>query len=222
MNGNLSPHFCDRCGRHLSDTGFCEACDQSKELSSPLAAIVIRAMRSKPDGKLSQVRQKIEQRMKNASDIKIALVDVSASMGESIGCLKMTKHDHLCIALRSVRRYYPDLQVIAFNGTVQSLAQDEDPPPPCGGTDMARALEMAARLRPQKTVIISDGLPDNESDARQEAAAITGTVDTIYCGPDGHPAIEFLRSLAHDTGGISVVWHGMQDTLGRQIVGLIG
>ncbi|HLK50590.1 MAG TPA: hypothetical protein VKT49_20760 [Bryobacteraceae bacterium] len=66
-----------------------------------------------------------------------------------------------------------------------------------GSTDLAGGFRFIEGWPPRQTIVISDGLPD---DARA-AAAITGSIDTIYCGHDGDAAIEFLRRLSRDSGG---------------------
>ena len=193
----------------------------SQEIVSPLADIVRKAMESKNSGKVQELREAEQKRldlaakrMKGASSEILIVADISGSMEESIGGLSVTKHQHLEIALADIRRTHPSAKVIVFNSFVQ-LFTGTKVPCPTGATNLAGALEFAQSFRPKKTVIISDGLPDDEQAAKKEAGKLTGVVDTIYCGPDGHPAIEFLRSLSNSTGGISVEWDGRMDALGR-------
>lgn len=192
----------------------------SEEISSPLANIIKAAMSSKPNGPLAEIRAKLEKRTERASDVTVVLADCSGSMFESIGALQMTKYDHLQVALKDVLRFHPGIRVVAFNSGVQEV-KGGLLPMPVGGTDLAGALKHAARWKPKKTIIISDGIPDNEPAAVREADRMTGMIDTIYCGPDAHPAIEFLRSLSRDTGGVSIVWDGHRSELSSNIRGLI-
>lgn len=193
----------------------------SNEITSPLADIVRKAMEGKTSGKVQQLREAeqkrleiVAKRMKRANQEILIVADLSGSMGEPIGDLNLTKHQHLEIALADVRKTHPAAKIIVFSSTHQ-LFTGAKLPPPAGGTNLAGALHFASTFRPQKTIIISDGIPDNEVTAKQEADKITGVIDTIYCGPDGHPAIQFLRSLSHFTGGISIEWDGRMDALGN-------
>lgn len=192
----------------------------SNEISSPLADIVKKALESKGSGKVQKLREAeqkrlaiAQKRMKGASKDVLIVADLSGSMSESIGGLNVTKHRHLEIALADVRKTHPLAKVIIFNGGAQ-LFTGTQLPEPAGGTNLAGALQFASQHKPQKTIIISDGLPDNEVAAKEQADKLTGVVDTIYCGPDGHPAIEFLRSLSHATGGVSIEWDGCMEALG--------
>jgi hypothetical protein len=83
-----------------------------------------------------------------------------------------------------------------------------------GGTNLAGALEVAARRKPRKTIVISDGLPDSEIAALEAAERMTGAIDTIYCGPDEHPAVQFLQKLSRQTGGREVTWDGRHEISG--------
>jgi hypothetical protein len=193
----------------------------SNEITSPLADIVRKAMESKTTGKVQDLREAEQKRlaiaakrMKGAGKDVLIVADLSGSMGESIGGLNVTKHRHLEVALEDVRKTHPAAKVIIFNSSAM-LFTGSKLPSPDGGTNLAFALQLAQTFKPQKTIIISDGLPDDGVSAKREADKITGVVDTIYCGPDGHPAIEFLRSLSHATGGVSIEWDGRLDALGN-------
>lgn len=95
-------------------------------------------------------------------------------------------------------------------------------PIPCGGTPLDLAIQAAVALKPRKTIIISDGLPDSPEACVAGIEALTGAVDTIYCGPDADPAVQFLRSLARAGAGTHVTWDGYrQASLGNAIRGLL-
>jgi hypothetical protein len=207
-----SEEYCPKCGNRMPP--------ESTEIASPLASIVRKAMQSKAKGPVAEQRAKYEARMKNASDEILIVADLSGSMYESIGGLAVAKYEHLKIALADIRRSYSKVRVIIFNSACEEWNRT-DLPMPNGCTDLGGALKFASRFKPRKTIIISDGLPDNEQEAQDAADKITGEVDTIYCGPDGHPAIQFLRSLAHSTGGVALNWDGYRTELASNIRGLL-
>lgn len=179
-------------------------------LTSPLADIIRRAAESKPLPRT----EKITKRFRNASAEVVCLLDYSGSMTDLVGHSGMSKHQHLVIALADVLQSNPKVRLIAFGTNVRNgkeVWEAKDPSglgSPAGGTPLHKALQFARQYRPRKTIIISDGLPDCERSAEQEADQLTGAIDTIYCGPDGHPALQFLRKLAKDSGGTSVHWDG--------------
>jgi hypothetical protein len=75
-----------------------------------------------------------------------------------------------------------------------------------GGTDLAHVLKFIqpADNTSIKLILISDGEPDNESDALRIAGQFKSKIDTIYCGPESGSGRDFLRRLAAATGGVSV------------------
>jgi len=225
---------CGNCHRNSTAESFCSECGErilpkqaeapspgGGQIASPLSDIIKRAMSAKASGGVvSEARLKYEQRLKGASEEIIVVADLSGSMLETIGGLNVTKHEHLRIALDDIKKNYPKVRVVVFNSTHQEWKKGVLPSPG-GGTDLARALAFADQWKPKKTIIISDGLPDDEQAARVAALALTGVVDTIYCGPDGHPAIDFLRSLSERTCGTPIAWNGMRTQLAANIRGLL-
>lgn len=147
------------------------------------------------------------------------MCDCSGSMEDPIGSLNLSKFDHLMIALRDIYQTYPKIRVVAFSSRAKVLPEGAYPPHPraCslgGGTNLAEGLLAVEKFKPRKTIVISDGIPDSEDQALQAAQQITGAIDTIYCGPDSHPAIQFLHQLARSTGGMSATWDGFRELSG--------
>lgn len=182
----------------------------SNELSHALLSVIQQASESDVIGP-NAIRAK---RMADASNELIVLADVSGSMSDVIGSSGMSKHHHLGIALADVRKYHPEAKVLAFASSARFLtAKDSRLPQPGSmlgfGTNLANALREAATLKPRKTIVISDGLPDDESAALAEAAQITGIIDTIS-GWINSPTINYstsakrcarsLRSEIHSSG----------------------
>lgn len=172
------------------------------EVASPLRDIIRRAAERKVEGPAAKMRL----RMDNASDAVVVLADISDSMRDLIGNANLTKYQHLQIALEDVMTAFPKIRLVVFGSYPKEVAKL--PPQPSGSTNLAGALEMAAEWKPRKTIVISDGLPDNGDAAIAAADKMTGAIDTIYCGPDAHPAVQFLQRLAKSTGGQQVTWDG--------------
>ena len=223
---------CGNCHRNSTAESFCSECGErilpkqaeapssgGGQIASPLSDVIKRAMSAKPQGVVAEAKQKVAKRMEKASGEMLVVCDLSGSMAEGIGGLSVSKYEHLEIALEDIRKAFPKVRVVGFNSTVKEIKGKL--PPPGGGTDLAGALKFAGKFRPAKTIIISDGIPDNEHLATCEADTLTGIIDTIYCGPDGHPAIEFLRSLSRLAGGTSLAWDGFQSQLSANIRGLL-
>ncbi len=190
-----------------------------QEVISPLAQIIRRAAESKADGPIANARK----RLADASDEVVLLLDVSSSMGDYVGTFAMRKCDHLAVALKDVLMYHPKIRIITFGMLVNELDDPARLPAPAGGTPMAKALSVAQKYKPRKTIIVTDGMPtDGEENVRAAAQRLTGVIDAVYCGHDGHKAAEFLQSLCRDTGGTQMTWDGYKGEIGSHIRGLIG
>ncbi len=138
----------------------------------------------------------------SASDIGAAVVilcDVSSSMaGERINRLKE--------ALRSLWATMPRCRLLAFSFRVWPIESPETMPEPSGNTALHLALEEARLLRPAKTIVISDGKPDDAETAINVASRIPGIIDIVFVGSDGdRSAIQFMNRLARVGGGRVVV-----------------
>ena len=191
----------------------------------PLLDIVSRAAKAKAVGPAAKLRE----RFVAAGNETIALCDVSPSMDDLVGSTHHSKFEHLAAALRDLLKGFPNLIIVAFSSTAArvDIASFEahastrrgggySSLPGCsiGGTCMGLAIEyVAANWKPQKTILISDGLPDNENYALAAIEHLTGSVDTIYCGPDADPAVAFLRSLSRAGIGTHVTWDGASELL---------
>lgn len=171
----------------------------SNALTNPLAGIVAAAAKNLPAK--SGVVADHKQRIATGADVVI-LADTSASMFENAG--RRRKIDILSEALATIRADLPSAATIAFDSLPRRLTLHDALPAPSGGTALHLAIDEATKLRPRKTVIITDGQPDNERQAIASAAKLSGTIDVIYCGDDSDTrAIDFLRRLA--AGGTIVV-----------------
>ncbi|CAM5418714.1 hypothetical protein ATER59S_02359 [Aquamicrobium terrae] len=173
----------------------------SKALTNPLAGIVAAAAKNLPakSGAVAEHRQRIA----TGADVVI-LADTSGSMAEAAG--RRRKIDILSEAMAAVRADLPSAATIAFDSLPRHLGPQEALPAPGGGTALHTAITEAARLRPRKTIVITDGQPDSEPQAIAAAGKLSGTIDVIFCGNDSDTrAIDFLRRLAAAAGGTIIV-----------------
>lgn len=194
----------------------------SSELSHALLSVLQKAAETQVEGPASARAR----RMKNAGSDVVVLADLSGSMQDVIGSSGLPKYHHLKIALDDVMKYHPTVRVVAFADNIRLIKSVSELPKAGGvlgtGTGLAQAIRYASkRWKPRKTIIISDGLPNDEDDALEASQAITGQVDAIYCGPDNHPAVKFLASLTKACGGESHVWDGYRGEIASHIRGLL-
>ena len=170
----------------------------ANEIARPLAAVVAAARRTLPAaGEIARRHERIAA----AGDTEVILADVSGSMAEQLehGARKI---DVLQAALDRVRPDWPSAIVIAFATLPQRCAGPL--PDPGGNTALHLALAEAERLRPRRTLVIADGRPDDAGAALRAADHLTGTLDTLYIGPDHDiTAVGFMRDLARRGGGRS-------------------
>lgn len=148
--------------------------------------------------KFEENKKRLDARMVGATNRSVLLCDTSGSMNEKAG--RARKIDTLRQALGFV---WPDVtsagpsSIVAFDSVPVMVASPADIGEPGSSTALHLALEMAARHKPSRTIVLTDGHPDSEDAALAAAALLTGRIDVIYIGPDGDKeAIAFLRRLA--------------------------
>jgi hypothetical protein len=184
----------------------------------PIAALIAQAAQAPPPPP-PPPRLKATKATKAAP--VVVLLDTSGSMAETAdgGLLRIeVLREALEWALQAVQAH-PIL--IAFSSTPKKIASPRDLPVPSGGTALEKALAMAGAKGPAKTIVISDGEPDDADVALAAAAVISGSIDTIYCGPDdGVEAKAFLKALARIGKGSYTAAQG-RPALGAAIRGLL-
>lgn len=191
------------------------------EVASPLANIIRKAAEKQVEGPVAKLRKRFTE----ASGQVFLLCDVSYSMNDFVGNGSMRKCEALQIAVDDVLKHHPKIRVVAF-GSIPLELGPNDRMPQAGtslgsGTDLALALECIRPYKPRKTIIITDGMPDDEDAAEEAAEQLTGAIDTIYCGPEEHPAIHFLKGLAKKYAGTShMVFDGYRE-ISETIRGLL-
>ena len=163
---------------------------------NPLQGLIAAAAKGTPvTGTVAKHKARTDAAERPAS-LRVVVADVSWSMSESAGA--STK-----IAL--LREALPGQlfdKLIAFATRPVEVATAEQLPPPCGSTALHLALDHAATWSPGRTLVISDGQPDNETEALAVAERISGVIDTLYVGPENDAAaIAFMRKLARSGSG---------------------
>jgi hypothetical protein len=124
----------------------------------------------------------------------VFLLDVSGSMNEKVG--KERKIDHL----RDVMSSYPNANKFCFSDDVYNK---QNIPEPNGSTNLAKGFRYLqnTEFKAKRVVLVSDGEPDNESSALNEANKLFVPVDIIYIGDKGSRGERFMERLASSTGG---------------------
>ena len=137
----------------------------------------------------------------------VTIVDVSGSMGQEDSRGGKSRYEVACKELANIQRGRPGkVAVIAFSDRAEFCP---------GGVPgfMGNKTNLAAALRFGKLadvpgisiIVISDGEPDNETEAFSIAKTFKNSISTIYVGPEERPTgREFLSRLALSTGGRTV------------------
>lgn len=168
----------------------------STAIANPLQLLIDQAGKAKSTGEVSRLRQ----RQTSAGSAVLILADVSTSMDGLIGSKR--KIEILREALSSIWPTAEETHLIGFSSLPIHLPDPQSIPTPSGSTALHLAIESAKSFSPSRTVIISDGRPDDEMAAIAATDTLTGQIDVIYCGPeDDTQAILFLQRLARRTGG---------------------
>jgi hypothetical protein len=90
-------------------------------------------------------------------------------------------------------QYY---KMFTFDNVCRPLESPESLTCSNGGTNLADGLKQIANLNPSKTIVISDGVPNDEGAAIAEAEKVSGVISTVYIGDDDKSAIAFMRRLS--------------------------
>lgn len=138
---------------------------------------------------------RIQLRLNGGGVGQVVLADVSSSMSEMAG--ERTKSQ----VLRDALAEHHAARIVAFASSA-NVVDVASLPAPCGGTALHLGLDLAATLRPARTLVISDGRPDDEEKAFRAADSLPGVIDVLYVGPaDDTRAIQFMQRLARAGAG---------------------
>jgi hypothetical protein len=130
--------------------------------------------------------------------VYVILADASGSMHEIMRNLEKATRD----ALRSI----PGSRAFLWAEWTTEFQQRDKFEANVGGyTHLAQAIRAIEPLRPEKTIVISDGMPDDVATALQESDRLTGAIDTLLlyrANGSWHGASrEFMEALARRSGG---------------------
>jgi Mg-chelatase subunit ChlD len=151
--------------------------------------------------------------MSTSRDLAIDLTDSARDVGAAVvilcdisGSMLGERINRLRDALKTLWEEMPRCRIFGFNYRVHLIESPDRIPTPSGNTALHLALEHAYSLRPAKTIVISDGHPDDAEAAINAASKIPGIIDIAFVGSDGdRPAIQFMKRLARVGGGRVVV-----------------
>lgn len=182
--------------------------------SAPLRDLIRRAAERKPETSIVETeRRKLhekailraERTKRSTVGIRVLVCDTSGSMSDLVQ--GKTKHEHLMMAVNDCTRTFPGIRIVAFSTTAEIVTTANDIPHPGGGTDLCAGLSVAGELNPERTVVITDGYPNDRARALEAARKMTGIIDVIYCGNDTDAeAIKFMAELADAGCGSQVTW----------------
>ena len=134
----------------------------------------------------------------------VVLFDVSGSMECKDGT-GMTRFERGVEQLKNLQASMPGkIAVVQFADSVQFMPGGVPAMHLSGyGTDLAAGLRFIriADVPEMRFVVISDGAPDSEAMALNEAQKFTEKIDTVYIGSEGGDGLDFLRRLAKASGG---------------------
>lgn len=137
---------------------------------------------------LKQEKKQIQRFSKTLS-----LLDVSGSMGETVG--NERKIDSLRKAIASLpssaRKY-----VFSSNCFPVEII-----PEPQSNTNLAGAFETISSETMNRVILVSDGMPDNPESAISFAKRLQIPVDVLFIGEGESSGEKFMRELSHTTGG---------------------
>ncbi len=144
----------------------------------------------------------------------VVLCDVSGSMGAHDSRDSKSRYQVALEELAALQRSLPGkIGIVAFSG--YALFVPHGAPPLMGAsTDLAGALRFAkvADVPDMRFFVISDGEPDDATEALAVASTYLNRIDTIFVGDETHPCGRaFLEQLAAASGGQSTTADRVQE-----------
>jgi len=138
----------------------------------------------------------------------VILVDISGSMDQHDARGGQSRFDVAQEELARLQGTMPGkLAIIAFSHDTLFVPSGSLPGTQ-GTTNLAGALKFARAadsIPDMRFVVISDGEPDDERAALDEARLFNNRIDTVYVGPESGGGLKFLQRLASLKGGKNMV-----------------
>lgn len=133
----------------------------------------------------------------------IVIVDTSGSMAAFDNGNTASRYERACSELAKIQNDMPGkIAVLSFSDDVMFCPSGK-PWDFSATTRLDRALAFArvADVADMKFIVISDGQPDDEQGALNEARKYKNKIDTIFIGKEGDEGQRFLAKLAQASGG---------------------
>lgn len=137
----------------------------------------------------------------------ICICDTSGSMDSCDSRGGRSRYDVELEELAGLQRRMPGKIAVLSFSTTTMFCPGGQPDMLGGGTNLAGALDFArvADVPGMRFVVISDGVPDSQSEALAAARKYKARIDCIFVGPeDDTGSRRFLERLAAASGGQSV------------------
>ena len=158
-------------------------------------------------GSIADLAQKNNQSLAESfiSCDVVVLIDVSGSMRRVDYKKTASRYERACEALANLQASRPGkIAVISFESEPK-FCPAGIPETPGGTTDLARALsftQIADTVPGMRFVVISDGEPDDKTEALNVARKYQNRIDVIFVGDENDQgAIRFMDQLASASGG---------------------
>lgn len=154
----------------------------------------------------------------------VILVDISGSMDCNDARGGKSRYDVAQEELARLQGTMPGkLAIIAFSHDTLFVPSGSLPGTQ-GTTNLAGALKFARAadsIPDMRFVVVSDGEPDDERSALDEARLYRNRIDTVYVGPEGGGGLAFLQKLARLKNGTNMTKPHLAE-LASGIVKLLG
>lgn len=176
-------------------------------MSTDLTALQNRLTASRGLSKSLSLRER-KQALQTQKDANILLLDISGSMLDPVSESPHSDRriDILWTLVQKMRSQNIPFRCATFN-TRCEWSDVTEKPQPYSSTDLAGAFDwLHSMATPQQITLITDGLPDNPSEALYFAQQLRCPINVLYVGPDDSSptaqlAQAFCRQIAQVANG---------------------
>lgn len=144
--------------------------------------------------------EKLDLHKEDVRKKRLFVLDVSGSMDDKIGGKRKINH------LRDVMAKYPDAKILCFSSNIKKASDTQSIPDPGGSTNLGGAfkyiIDNIMKIdAPERLVLVSDGEPDDERYAIEQAKHLSLPIDIIFIGEKDSRGNRFMHQLATAAGG---------------------